>query len=82
MTITSLPSLDLGTLERLAIELALQETNGNRVSAARLLGIHVRTLHRKLRELEVAGIRFDSVHARHPLARERGRALERELIAV
>jgi DNA-binding NtrC family response regulator len=43
-----LPTLDLGELERLAIAQALDETNGNRVHAARLLHIHVRTLHRKL----------------------------------
>lgn len=44
-----LPTLDLAELERLAILRALEMTGGNRVRAARLLGIHVRTLHRKLR---------------------------------
>jgi len=43
-----LPTLDLAELERLAIAQALEATNGNRVHAARLLNIHVRTLHRKL----------------------------------
>lgn len=46
----TLPTLDLGELERIAIAQALAATNGNRVHAARLLHIHVRTLHRKLRE--------------------------------
>lgn len=45
----ALPTLDLTELERLAITRALEMTSGNRVRAARLLGIHVRTLHRKLR---------------------------------
>lgn len=57
-----LPTLDLGELERLAIAQALAVTNGNRVHAARLLHIHVRTLHRKLRaqrvgKLELVGAR-------------------------
>ncbi len=43
-----LPTLRLDELERMAIEDALEATRGNRVRAARLLGIHVRTLHRKL----------------------------------
>ena len=54
-TITfALPTVHLPTLERLAIAEALDATRGNRVRAARLLGIHVRTLHRKLRALEAA----------------------------
>lgn len=52
MTTHTLPTLHLDTLEQLAITLALEETRGNRVRAARILGIHVRTLHRKLREQE------------------------------
>lgn len=52
MTTITLPTLHLDTLEHLAISLALEETRGNRVRAARILGIHVRTLHRKLREQE------------------------------
>lgn len=47
---SSIPTLNLSDLEKLAITEALAETGGNRVRAARLLGIHVRTLHRKLRE--------------------------------
>ena len=49
-----IPTLNLADLEKLAITKALAETGGNRVRAARLLGIHVRTLHRKLREEAVA----------------------------
>ena len=45
-----LPTLDLGELERAAIAQALGVSKGNRTQAARLLGIHVRTLHRKLRD--------------------------------
>ncbi len=43
-----LPTLDLAELERAAISQALSACRGNRTKAARLLGIHVRTLHRKL----------------------------------
>jgi DNA-binding NtrC family response regulator len=52
----TLPTLHLATLERIAIRNALEQTNENRVRAARLLGIHVRTLHRKLREIEAEGM--------------------------
>ena len=49
----TLPTLDLGELERAAITQALAASRGNRTQAARLLGIHVRTLHRKLGQGEV-----------------------------
>jgi DNA-binding NtrC family response regulator len=49
----TLPTLDLGELERAAITQALMASRGNRTQAARLLGIHVRTLHRKLGQSEV-----------------------------
>ena len=45
-----LPSLNLGELENRAIMKALDETNGNKTQAAKLLGIGLRTLHRKLSE--------------------------------
>lgn len=48
----ALPTLDLGQLERVAIAQALLACRGNRTKAARLLGIHVRTLHRKLGQRE------------------------------
>jgi len=44
----SLPSLDLRALERIAIEQALANTDGNRSRAAKLLGISERTLRNKL----------------------------------
>jgi|WetSurMetagenome_2_1015567.scaffolds.fasta_scaffold41134_3 DNA-binding NtrC family response regulator len=40
----------LDEMERQAIYRALQETGGNKTQAARILGIGVRTLHRKLNE--------------------------------
>jgi DNA-binding NtrC family response regulator len=49
----TLPTLDLGELERAAITQALVASKGNRTQAARLLGIHVRTLHRKLGQRDV-----------------------------
>jgi DNA-binding NtrC family response regulator len=56
MSSDALPTLHIATLERMAIRLALAETRGNRVRAARLLGIHVRTLHRKLHEFAPGGV--------------------------
>ncbi len=50
LPVFALPTLDLGELERAAIAQALAASKGNRTQAARLLGIHVRTLHRKLRD--------------------------------
>ena len=50
-----LPTLDLDTLEHTAISQALSQSKGNRTQAARLLGIHVRTLHRKLRARRAEG---------------------------
>ena len=41
--------IDLGQLERLAIQEALRRVDGNRTHAARLLGISLRTLRNKLR---------------------------------
>jgi DNA-binding NtrC family response regulator len=45
-------SFDLTDAEQTLIEGALLRTNGNRTQAARLLGINVRTLRRKLAETE------------------------------
>ncbi len=42
-----LPRLPLQTLERLAIEDALAETNGNVQEAARILGVAPSTIYRK-----------------------------------
>jgi two-component system response regulator FlrC len=47
--------LELGALERLAIETALRQARGNRTHAARLLGISLRTLRNKLRALREQG---------------------------
>jgi DNA-binding NtrC family response regulator len=46
----SLPSLQIDLLERQAIEKALADSENNRTHAARLLGISVRTLQRKIRQ--------------------------------
>ncbi len=48
--------IDLGALEKLAIEEALRRTNGNRTHAARVLGIGLRTLRNKLRAWREAGL--------------------------
>jgi DNA-binding NtrC family response regulator len=45
----ALPSLDLETLERLAIEQALEGTGWHQGRASELLGVSPRTLHRKLK---------------------------------
>lgn len=44
-----LPSVDLGTLERMAIEQALADTGWHQGRAAEALGVSPRTLHRKIR---------------------------------
>jgi len=48
---TGLPALDLASLERMAIERALERTSWHQGLAAELLGISPRTLHRKIRAL-------------------------------
>jgi two-component system, response regulator FlrC len=48
--------IDLGALERLAIEEALRRVDGNRTHAARLLGIGLRTLRNKLRAWREQGV--------------------------
>jgi two-component system response regulator FlrC len=48
--------IDLGQLEKLAIEEALRRVRGNRTHAARLLGIGLRTLRNKLRAWREAGL--------------------------
>jgi DNA-binding NtrC family response regulator len=48
------PLPTLRELERKAIDLALEETSGNRTHAAKMLGISVRTLRNKLNEYKVA----------------------------
>jgi len=49
-----LPSLNLADLERRAIERALEDTGWHQGRAAAMLGISARTLHRKIRSLELA----------------------------
>lgn len=63
MTNDNLPTVHLATLERMAIARALDETGGNRVRAALRLGIHVRTLHRKLRTIEAEQMQEELVPA-------------------
>ena len=48
-----LPFLDLSLLEKEAILTALKETGDNKTQAAKLLGIGLRTLHRKLNEYNI-----------------------------
>jgi two-component system response regulator FlrC len=49
-------TIDLGQLEKLAIEEALRRVHGNRTHAARLLGIGLRTLRNKLKAWREAGL--------------------------
>jgi len=46
---STLPSLELETLERLAVEQALERAGWHQGKAAELLGLSARTLHRKLK---------------------------------
>ncbi len=52
MVITLGPGMTMAEIERIAIEAALRDSDGNRRKAAELLGIGERTLYRKLREYE------------------------------
>ena len=49
-----LPSLDVAEAERLLILRALERTENNRTAAAALLGMHPRTLRRKMRAMHIA----------------------------
>jgi hypothetical protein len=60
--------IDLGALEKLAIEEALRRVDGNRTHAARLLGIGLRTLRNKLKAWREAGLAVPSADpAERPL---------------
>src|SRR5690606_9211416 len=50
---SGLTGLRLDQLERMAIEAALNATDGNREQAAKMLGIGTRTLYRKIKEYEL-----------------------------
>ncbi|GAB3712706.1 sigma-54 dependent transcriptional regulator [Spirosoma flavus] len=47
-------AMDLATVERLHIQRVLRHTNGNKTETARLLGIGLTTLYRKLQEIGLA----------------------------
>jgi DNA-binding NtrC family response regulator len=49
---TEFANLSMSEIEKLAIYKALEKTDGNRTQAAKLLGIGLRTLQRKLKEYE------------------------------
>lgn len=49
-----LTSLDVAEAERLLIRRALERTENNRTAAAALLGMHPRTLRRKMRAMHLA----------------------------
>ena len=53
------PDTTMAEIERRAIEAMLRQTGGNRRKAADLLGIGERTLYRKLREYQAAGLMPD-----------------------
>jgi DNA-binding NtrC family response regulator len=47
------PSRTLGEMERDAVRAALVQTGGNKTQAAKLLGVGLRTLHRKVKEFGI-----------------------------
>ena len=53
ISVSSIETLNLESLERVAIERSLIETGGNRTHASKLLGISVRTLRNKLKRYEL-----------------------------
>jgi DNA-binding NtrC family response regulator len=55
-----LPGLDVSVAERQLILRALERTNNNRTAAAALLGMHARTLRRKLKEMRAATLDDDA----------------------
>jgi len=59
-------SLNLKTLERLAIQRAMEITGGHRTNAARLLGINERTLRNKLTAMRTTVTRREDGPATHP----------------
>ena len=58
--------LDLKTLERLAIQRAMEITGGHRMNAARLLGINERTLRNKLTAMRNSVTGREDGPATHP----------------
>ena len=50
----NVPDLDLRSIEKVAIEHALESSSGNRSQAARVLGINRTTLYNKLRQYGIA----------------------------
>jgi two-component system nitrogen regulation response regulator GlnG len=47
------PGMTIDEIEKEAIRLALEQTQGSRKEAAKLLGISTRTMHRRLKELDL-----------------------------
>ena len=45
--------LAMETIEKRLIEKALEESSGNQIAAAKLLGIHRNTLHMKIQKLHI-----------------------------
>jgi two-component system NtrC family response regulator len=56
----SSPLLTLDELERRHIERVLEATNGNRPKAAKILGINVSTIYRKLEKYNLTEKRYES----------------------
>jgi DNA-binding NtrC family response regulator len=56
----SVPLLTLEELERRHIERVLEVTNGNRPKAAKILGINVSTIYRKLEKYHLTDKRYES----------------------
>jgi DNA-binding NtrC family response regulator len=54
-TIRLEPEMTMADIERAAIQIALDEVDGNRRRAAERLGIGERTLYRKLKEYDIEG---------------------------
>ena len=55
-------TLSIAELEKRAIRIALQKTDGNRTQAAAKLGISIRTLRNKLHEYREAGDELECVN--------------------
>ena len=71
VTVVHLPCR-LDTLQRAAIEAALKETNGNRLRAARLLGMSRSTLYDRVEQFAAADARR-SLQPANPPAKKRAK---------
>ena len=75
---TGLYALLISEIEKPIFSLALQETNGNQVKAARLLGVNRNTIRKKMREFKITVVKKDKKDYLPAKAAKGGIGLQRE----